>query len=110
MTLAALVFGSPEWRWIVVGVIVAAGLLVLYSASAYRRGPRWSYLPALLKLLALLLIAVCLTEPLWSSVRTRPGANLFLILADNSASLKIRDAGDHRSGDTARSGRPVTTR
>lgn len=93
MILAGLIFGSPDWHWAVWGLIFAAGWLVWYGVAAYRHGPRWGYLPAALKLFALSLLAVCIAEPLWSSVRTRPGANLFLLLIDDSASLQIRDAG-----------------
>lgn len=92
MIVAGLVFGNPEWRWVVAALTAVAIAVVWLTASAYRLGPKWSYLPAALKLLALLLLAACLAEPLWSSVRTRPGANLFLILVDDSASLQVRDA------------------
>ncbi len=93
MILAGLIFGSPDWYWAVWGLIGAAALLVWYGLAAYRRGPRGAYLPAAFKIFALSLLAICLAEPLWSSVRTRPGANLFLLLIDDSASLQIRDAG-----------------
>ena len=46
------------------------------------------------KWVALVLLAICLAEPLWSSQRARPGANLFLLVADNSQSLTLTDAGE----------------
>lgn len=91
MILAGLTFGGIEWSWVAVALIAATGLLLWSGASAYRHGSPAGYLPVACKLLAMLLLAACVTEPLWSSVRTRPGANLFLILADNSASLTVRD-------------------
>ncbi len=92
MILAALIFGSPAWQWATWALIAAAVLLVWRGAAVYRHGPAWSYLPAICKLVAMVLLAACLTEPLWSSMRTRAGANLFLVVADQSASLTIRDA------------------
>ena len=38
-------------------------------------------------------LVLCLLEPLVTSTRPRPGANLFIVLADDSRSLTIRDAG-----------------
>ncbi|MBW3543755.1 MAG: hypothetical protein KY476_26200, partial [Planctomycetes bacterium] len=37
------------------------------------------------------ILALLLFDPLWSGVRARPRANLFVILADNSRSLSIAD-------------------
>jgi uncharacterized membrane protein len=48
---------------------------------------------AMVKVLALAALAVCLVEPLWTGTRAKPGANLLLLLADNSAGMTIRDAG-----------------
>jgi hypothetical protein len=92
MILAGLVFGSPNWQWVAWVSVAAAALLIAVGASAYRRGGAWSSLPLVCKSLAMLILAACLMEPLWSSVRTRAGANIFLVLADTSASLTIRDA------------------
>lgn len=91
MTLASLLFGSPGWHWAMWGILLLACWAVVRSLQSWRGTE--GYLPAALKSLAMFLLAVCLTEPLWSSLRTRAGANLFLVLADNSASLTIRDSG-----------------
>ena len=40
---------------------------------------------------------MCLLEPLWVSQRARPGANVFALIADNSQSLQVKDAGQSRS-------------
>jgi uncharacterized membrane protein len=50
-----------------------------------------------LKLLGLLALAACLLEPLWTQQRARPGANFFVVLADNSQGLQIQDNGASRS-------------
>src|SRR5438045_2452341 len=44
--------------------------------------------------LALAALAISLLEPLLTGTRPRPGANAFVILADNSQSLQIRDGRD----------------
>src|SRR5213079_733628 len=42
-------------------------------------------------------------EPLWSSQRARPGANLFALLADNSQGLQVVDRGEtHSRGEVLR--------
>ena len=66
-----------------------------YRRAAVRGGVRWLCLG--LKLLGLLALAACLLEPLWSRQRARPGANLFLVLADNSQGMQIKDRGASRS-------------
>jgi uncharacterized membrane protein len=50
-----------------------------------------------LKLLGLLALAACLLEPLWTGQRARPGANYFVVLADNSQSLQVKDRNQPRS-------------
>jgi uncharacterized membrane protein len=52
---------------------------------------------AALKLLGLLTLGAVLLEPLWSGERARPGANLFIILADNSEGMHIKDTGAAQS-------------
>ena len=88
---AALVFSG--WTWLIPaagGLLVA--LLILawsYRAAAGTGGLRWVCL--LLKTLGLAALAACLLEPLWTGQRARPGANLFVIVADNSQGLQIKD-------------------
>ena len=91
--IATLIWGAPNWAWpaaIVAGVVA---LLVIWSywRSAAKIPPR--LVAATLKLVAVSALACCLLEPLFSGVRPRPGANLFLVMADNSRSLRVRDAG-----------------
>ncbi|HUG93234.1 MAG TPA: hypothetical protein VML55_20500, partial [Planctomycetaceae bacterium] len=92
-----IVIGDQQWLWPAV-LMAAAALGVLawsYRWTAGRRGVRVAC--AALKAAAFVLLAVFLFEPLWSGVRARPGANLFLLVADNSRSLEIRDAGEAHS-------------
>ncbi|HEV8495118.1 MAG TPA: hypothetical protein VGR76_22755, partial [Candidatus Angelobacter sp.] len=88
MLQAALIFSGWHFLWLALSLLlVAAGVLI------------WSYLPApnalvrwlcpLLKLAGLTALAICLLEPLWSGQRAKPGANLFVVIADNSQGLQI---------------------
>lgn len=89
----SLLWGSPEW-FAVAASVVLLGLLTL--AVCYWRAPRGLavrlFAPGL-KTLALVATAVILLEPLLHGSRPRPGANLFLILVDDSASLQVCDDG-----------------
>jgi uncharacterized membrane protein len=89
--LAALLISGREWLWPVALFLVVA-LAVL--ARAYRGASTDKVLRGVcfgLKFLGLLLLAACLLEPLWSGQRARPGSNLFVVLADNSQGMQIKD-------------------
>jgi uncharacterized membrane protein len=91
MTMPSLVWGSPGWTGGALAVLFAAALLILLSyrgASTARLGVR--ICAAALKALAFTALAVSLLEPLLAGVRPRKGANVFVVLADNSQSLLIR--------------------
>ncbi len=91
MNFATLVIG--DWNWMLpAGGFALAGAVLLwlvYRGLSVTRTVRWS--AAGLKATGIALLAICLVEPLWSGTRARPGANIFLIVADNSQSLRIRD-------------------
>jgi len=90
---ASIVISGREW------VLPAAGLLgvaILLLAWTYLRAPADRKIRtacAALKLLGLAALLACLLDPLWSSQRARPGANLFAVVADNSQGLGIKDRG-----------------
>jgi uncharacterized membrane protein len=101
--LAALLISGRDWLWpVALFLCLALGALAL----GYRRAPGTRGVRAVcftLKLLGLLLLAACVLDPLWSGQRARPGANLFVILADNSQSMQIKDQGaTQRRGDFLR--------
>jgi len=93
MILAGLVLGGSEWSVLAILMLGLSAVCVWLGWAAYQRADRWSLAAISGKIFALALLAVCLIEPLWSGVRTRMGANLFVILADDTASLNLRDAG-----------------
>lgn len=91
MIVASIVLGSPEW------VVPAAVLFVVgVAATAWSytrwRGRRWvAVASAALKLVGLAAVVLCLVEPLLTGSRSQPGANVFVVLVDNSQSLKVRE-------------------
>lgn len=91
MILGDVVLGARDWlAW--AGCLAAAALAVLgwsYGRSGGSRSVR--LLAGLLKAAGIAALAVCLVEPLFSGTRPRPKSNLFLLVADNSRSLRIYD-------------------
>ena len=81
---------SPRWRY--------SG-----ATRAGKRSDRCRFAAALLKALGFAALAISLLEPLLTGSRPRRGANAFVILADNSQSLQIRDGqGPGTNGDWMR--------
>jgi uncharacterized membrane protein len=95
MAPAAITFTGDLWRWpAAVGMLLAGGLVLWsYRHAAIKR--KW--LCAALKLAGLALLALCVLEPQWTRQRVRPGANLMVVLVDNSSSLQITDEGGGQS-------------
>lgn len=101
---AALLWGAPQWLAPATGLALLLLALTIWSYVAVpgSHGVRW--LAGSLKVLAIVLLILCLVEPLFSGVRPRAGANLFYLLVDNSRSLQIRDDVAGRSrGEAIRS-------
>jgi len=101
--IAALTFSAWNWLGPALGALAAALILLAWGYfSAPASSTRW--LGPILKFLGIAALVACLLEPLWSGQRARPGANLFAVLADNSQSLQIHDAGNLPSrGDDLKS-------
>src|SRR5690606_20521081 len=95
-TLAAVLLGGREWMPTAILVLTVAVLLLGFAYWRTTADTRTRWLAALLKAIGLGLLVLCLVEPLWSTTRAKPGANLFLVVADNSRSMEI-DAGNGRS-------------
>jgi uncharacterized membrane protein len=97
ISFAAIIFSGAGWLWPVVGavVVLAAALVWAGQRGAAERGAR--IVCGLLKFAGIALLALILLDPLWTGQRARPGANVFALLADNSQSLKIKDAGESQS-------------
>jgi uncharacterized membrane protein len=94
MILADLVLGARGW---LVPAIALAAVALAVLAWSYVRGSGHRWLRAvcgLLKAAGIVLLAICLVEPLWTGTRPKPGSNVFLVLADNSQSLELADRGN----------------
>ena len=94
---AAIVLSGHGWLVpCLIGLAALAGLLIWGARS--HATERWvAILCGSLKLGGAGALALCLLEPLWVSQRARPGANVFALIADNSQSLQVKDAGQSRS-------------
>ena len=95
-----LLWGAPEWALPAVLLSLALAGLVIWNY--WHRGVVFPVrmLAALLKVLAIVLIAICLLEPLRTGTRARPQANVLPILVDNSQSMRLKsDAAKQSRGE-----------
>ncbi len=91
--LGAIVFAGRSWL-APCGAALAALLIGLLWAARRQTAETWVlWVCGALKMLGATALACCLLEPLWVSQRARPGSNVFALIADNSQSLQIADAG-----------------
>ena len=84
MMLASYVWAAPEWGLPAIGLVAAALIAVVWSYWRCATDSWVRLVAGLLKMLAVVLLALCLIEPLFSGIRPRPGANRFVILADEA--------------------------
>jgi uncharacterized membrane protein len=89
--LAEIQFGAPGWSFFMLAAIMGGLGLLIYSYQSLTVQRSLSGVAAGLKLLAIAILSIALTEPLWSGVRMTPGTNLFAVLVDDSQSLQIQD-------------------
>ena len=96
-----IVFSAPTW---IIPVLVlrcgARGIaLVLVWAPPAPPPPGGAGTSGcgLLKLAGVIALALCLLDPMRVGQRARPGANLFALIADNSQSMQVKDAGQPQS-------------
>ena len=97
MRLPSLIWGSPEWLTAAVALVLTALAVLVWSYVRASGGRSIRLAAALCKTLAVVALAACLLEPLFSGVRPRAGANVFAVLVDNSQSLLVRDRGESAS-------------
>ncbi|HVS71919.1 MAG TPA: glutamine amidotransferase [Phycisphaerae bacterium] len=104
-----LVWGDPHWLLpaALFGLLFAALLIFGYRRAG--ASPAVRAAAALCKAAGLTILLLCLAEPLISSRRARPGANAFVVLADNSQSMTLRDSTGKTRADALKSfaGRPA---
>ena len=91
MFLGRIIIPAGPWLWLAVPILVATGVVLLWS---YRRSPEIGAVHRIaffLRLLGVLVLLICLIEPLWSGRHVKSGENLFLVAADNSSGMNVRD-------------------
>ena len=84
---------GQEWLLPAAIALLVGTALVIW---AYYRAPTDGKIRGLcigLKILGLLLLLLCLIDPMTSAERAKPGANLLALIADNSEGLTLTDAG-----------------
>jgi hypothetical protein len=93
-------WGAANW-------LLPAGLLILVALGAIiwtyaqaRTSGGWKALMIAMKLAAFLLLAICLLEPMVRYSRPEKGANLMVVMADDSQSLQIKDRGQSETRET----------
>ncbi len=90
--LVELTFSGWNWLWPSVAFLGVAAIVLAWSYRASAAQPLRGVCLAL-KITGIVALALCLLEPLWLGQRPRQGANLFAVVADNSAGLQIHDRG-----------------
>ncbi len=91
--LGTVVISGRDWLVPVLVFLAVAAGVVVWTYRQDKGNPALRIACASLKLLGLLTLGAVLLEPLWSGERAKPGSNLFVILADNSAGMQIKDHG-----------------
>ncbi len=92
--MATLLFSGSHWLLPGVGLFLVVLLVLAWSYRPTLLPTRHRAAAFILKGLGFAALIFCLLEPLWSGNRARPGANLFVILADNSQGMQILDRGE----------------
>ena len=99
-----LFLAGRDWLW---PAVIALGVALAFVSRSYLHAPARGPLRlacAVLKMLGLAALLACLLEPTLSGQRAKPGANVLAIVADNSLSMTLHDAGASESrGDILRS-------
>ncbi len=91
MTMPSLIWGSPRWTAGALVLMGVAGVALLWSYGRARASWRVRLACAVLKGLGFAALVLCLVEPMLTGSRPKSGANAFVVLADNSQSLLVRD-------------------
>ncbi|HUU20810.1 MAG TPA: glutamine amidotransferase [Sedimentisphaerales bacterium] len=93
MLLGSITIPESPWFWLAVPVLIVTVIILVWS---YRRSAETGAVHKTafcLRLIGVLVLLLCLMEPLWSGRRVKTGANLFVVIADNSSGMNIRDHG-----------------
>ena len=86
-------WGALNWTIPVAIILLIALVVVVWGYFVSGGSFRLKLFLAGVKLAAIGLLAICLLEPMIRFTRPEPGANLMLVMADDSQSLQIKDRG-----------------
>ena len=90
---AVSISASGMERWVAAGAVLGVAA-VAFSYWSARLDNQWRGLAASLKVAGILLLLIALLEPVIVDSRPRLQSNYFVIAADNSAGLGVRDPGE----------------
>lgn len=92
-----LLLGAPGWLIPASAIAVVLSLLVIWNYAHRGTPPSVRVIAGLFKIAAIVLLAICLLQPLRSGTRPRPQANVLPILVDNSLSMRLKPAGSDQT-------------
>ena len=87
-------WGSMDWLIPIAIVLLVALAVLVWSYAQSQASIGLKTLLIVMKIAALVLLAICLLEPLQRHSRPEQGANLMVVMADDSQSLQIKDRGN----------------
>jgi uncharacterized membrane protein len=90
-------WAATDWLVPTILLTLIAIAIVAWSYVRTPTGGKIRALLALVKIGAIVLLAVFLLEPMVRTEYPEPGANLLLVMADDSQSMQIKDAGSSSS-------------
>jgi hypothetical protein len=97
MTLPNAWAAVDQWGWPVIVILVIAAAVAIFSYARSRGSVPLRVALAGLKFAAVALLASCLLEPVHQFTRPEPGANLLMVMVDDSQSLQVKDRGESES-------------
>ena len=95
--LASIIFAAGNWRWVVLALAVVLVPLAVVATRPARTRKLTLAVALGLRLLGIGLLLLCLLDPQRTFSEAKPGANFLAVMADNSQSLTIKDAGATQS-------------
>src|SRR5690348_10731723 len=97
LSLGMVIFSGGAWVVPVFAALFVLAVALIWAGARGAAEGRVRVGCGLLKALGVFALALCLLNPLSIRQRARPGANLFALIADNSQSLQVKDAGANQS-------------
>ena len=92
-----LLWGAPGWAVPAAAIVAVLASLILWNYAHRNTTASIRVVAGLLKLAAVILLAVCLLQPLRSGTRPRPHANVLPVLVDNSQSMRLKPTGSNQT-------------